>query len=225
MSDRTGSFHGSLHHNADVHAAHLRLRVIASHMSGSAGAVSSGSAIPAVAAPVPEGEVVRERMRELLDGGANSPLPVDPETGVPDAAYIERLKNAMEAAAAAGEFRLATGFQDLLFAVEPKPPLTLDEAVGGETLQEKAAFFVKHGCIVVPRLFEGEHLARLQRTWKTAQTAARAQWEEAKAFGVLPQPLDGIYFANQDALNKQFPAIGRAGFGRKWCEVVVGWSS
>ena len=89
--------------------------------------------------------------------------------------------------------------------------------MGGDSLEEKAAFFVKHGCIVVPRLFDDHHLARLQKAWKTAQNAARAQWEEAKAFGVLPQPLDGIYFANQQELNKRFPGIGGAGFGRKWC--------
>jgi len=45
----------------------------------------------------------------------------------------------------------------------------------------------------VPRLFEGEALTRLQSCWGRAQASAREQWEEAKAFGVLPEPLDGIY--------------------------------
>jgi hypothetical protein len=105
----------------------------------------------------------------------------------------------MHTAAAAGDYRLATGFQDFLFAVEPKP-MSLEEATGGTTLAEKAAFFVKHGCIVVPRVFEGDRLARLQRTWGAAQASARRQWDEAKAHGVLPRPLDGIAFQNQQEL-------------------------
>ena len=64
----------------------------------------------------------------------------------------------MHTAAAAGDYRLATGFQDFLFAVEPKS-MSLEEATGGTTLAEKAAFFVKHGCIVVPQVFEGDRLA------------------------------------------------------------------
>jgi hypothetical protein len=186
---------------------------------GAAAAAASSAGATNGTTDVAEGPGVRERMRDLLDGGADSPLPVD-DAGVPDPAYLARLRSAMDTAAAAGDFRLATGLQDLLFAVEPKPALTLEEAVGGDTLEEKAAFFVKHGCIVVPRLFEDEHLARLQRTWRTAQSTARAQWEEAKAFGVLPQPLDGIYFENQQELNAQFPALGGAGFGRKWCAIL-----
>ena len=192
-------------------ASYRRLAVIAGNMEAQCEVVAAASAVP-----IAEGPAVRERMRKLLDGGPDSPLPVD-DDGVPDPAYLARLRSAMDDAARAGDFRLATGLQDLLFAVEPRPPLTLEEAVGGVTLEEKAAFFVKHGCIVVPRLFEDGHLARLQRTWSTAQSAARAQWEEAKSFGVLPQPLDGIYFANQRELNIKFPALGGAGFGRKWC--------
>ena len=168
-----------------------------------------------------DGPAVRERMRALLDGGPASPLPVDPVTGTPDPAYIDRIKAAMRDAAEAGEYRLATGLQDLLFAVEPKPPLSLEEAVGGTTPEEKGAFFVKHGCIVVPRLFEGERLARLQRTWGTAQASAQAQWEQALPHGIPPSPLDGIYFENQQELNTRFPALGNAGFGRKWFDIPV----
>ena len=86
--------------------------------------------------------------------------------------------------------------------------MSLEAAVGGSTLAEKAAFFVKHGCIVVPRVFAGEQLSRLQRTWGVAQASARAQWEEAKVFGVLPQPLDGIAFANQAELNQRYNKYG-----------------
>ena len=71
----------------------------------------------------------------------------------------------------------------------------------------------------MPRLFEGEALTRLQSCWGRAQASAREQWEEAKAFGVLPEPLDGIYYANQAELNTQFPDIGSAGFGRKWFDI------
>ena len=50
----------------------------------------------------------------------------------------------------------------------------------------------------------------------TELARAREQWEEAKAFGILPKPMDGIYFENQTQLNQKFPHIGQAGFGRKW---------
>ena len=133
-----------------------------------------------------DGPAVRERIRELLDGGADTPLRVD-AAGAPDPAHLARLRAAMDAAAAAGDFRLATGLQDFLFAgvahwfpsqafpiqtessrlslcaaVEPKPSLTLEQAVGGETLVEKGDFFFNLGCFVVARLFDYQHLARLQ---------------------------------------------------------------
>ena len=71
-----------------------------------------------------------------------------------------------------------------------------EECIGGETAESKAAFFVQHGCIVVPRLFEGEHLARLQRVWRKAGEAARVQWEAAK---VVQRARDGSAAAQQRA--------------------------
>ena len=46
--------------------------------------------------------------------------------------------------------------------------------------------------------------------------SAQAVWEEALPHGIPPSPLDGIYFENQQELNTRFPALGNAGFGRKW---------
>ena len=204
-------------------AAATRLRAFCRHLA--TGRVvhrpplSPATCATALVDPI-EGPNVRENVRRLLDGGGDSPLPVDLVTGAPDPSYIARIKVEMHAAAATADYRLATCLQDLLFAVEPKP-MSLEQAVGGTTLEEKAAFFVKHGCIVVPRIFEGERLARLQRTWGAAQASARRQWDEAIQFGVLPQPLDGIAFANQQELNKKFPNLGGAGFGRKWFDIPV----
>eukprot|EP01052_Picozoa_sp_SAG31_P022028 SAG31_NODE_1733_length_7417_cov_1.994397_5_plen_151_part_00 len=92
-------------------------------------------------ATVPEGIEVRSRMLELMDGT----LPVDPMTGIPDPAPLIRLRSAMADAAAAGQYKLALGLNQLLFAVEPRPPVSLEECVGGNTMAEKAAFFDKHG--------------------------------------------------------------------------------
>jgi hypothetical protein len=50
-------------------------------------------------------------------------------------------------------------------------------------------------------------LARLQRVWRKAGEAARVQWEAAKLHGVVPSPMDGIYFENQQELNAQFPDL------------------
>ena len=44
----------------------------------------------------------------------------------------------------------------------------------------------------------------------------RETWEEARALGVEPDPLDGIYYANQPELNAQFPGMG---FGRRFFDV------
>ena len=161
-----------------------------------------------------DSDQLRAALREHL------PIPVDAESGMPDPAALSDIRRAMHDAAAREDYRLATGFSELLFVAEPRPePLMLEDCVGGDTLEEKAQFFATHGCIVVPRLFEGEQLARLQRAWRAAGESARAQWEEAKLHGVPPSPMDGIYYKNQQELNAQFPDLGSAGFGRKWFDV------
>ena len=97
------------------------------HRAGGA-ATSSGAA--AARPSMAEGPAVRERIRELLDGGAGTPLRVD-GAGVPDPAHLARLRAAMNAAAAGGDFRLATGLQDLLFAGLAQPP---SPSAGGDFL-------------------------------------------------------------------------------------------
>ena len=84
---------------------------------------------------------LRSALREYL------PIPVD-GTGTPDPAALAALRQAMHEAAAREDYQLAKGFSELLFVAEPRPALSLEECVGGETAEEKAAFFVKHGCIV-----------------------------------------------------------------------------
>lgn len=159
------------------------------------------------------GDWLREALRASL------PIPVDAR-GLPDPAAIEAIRRAMQEAAARQDYRLATGFSDLLAVAEPRPePLTLEDCVGGQTPEEKARFFARHGLILVPRVFTGEHLARLQRVWRVASASARAQWEAAKLHGKPPSPMDGIYFENQAELNQQFPDLGAAGFGRKWFDI------
>ena len=56
----------------------------------------------------------------------------------------------------------------------------------------------------------------------------RETWEEARALGVEPDPLDGIYYANQPELNAQFPGMGfgpgkrrDAGFDLEWAHGVA----
>ena len=183
-------------------AAVRRLRALRDH-----------TVVPAHAYNESDSDELREALRAFL------PIPVDAD-GRPDPAALAAMRQAMHNAAVRQEYRLATGFSDLLFVAEPRPvPLTLEDCVGGETAEEKARFFARHGVILVPRVFQGEHLARLQRVWRVARESARAQWEAAKLHGVLPSPMDGIYFANQADLNKQFPDLGAAGFGRRWFDI------
>ena len=94
-------------------ARHLRVGAAVHSCAGRPAAASSAAA--AARPPMADGPAVRERIRELLDGGADTPLRVD-AAGAPDPAHLARLRAAMDAAAAAGDFRLATGLQDFLFA-------------------------------------------------------------------------------------------------------------
>ena len=81
---------------------------------------------------------------------------------------------------------------------------------GGEILEEKARLFDRCGCIVVPRLFEGEALDCLQRAWRVVPAVGGGQggWRVSRADGRL-------YFEHQAELTARCTDIGGTGFGRK----------
>ena len=187
-------------------AAGRRLRALHDHVRSQPD--GAGGAAPNAVHNESDSGAVRQALRVFL------PIPVG-VTGIPEPAALAAIRQSMHEAAARGKYRVAAGLSDILFVAEPQPVLSLEDCVGGETAEEKAAFFAKHGCIVVPHCFEGEHLARLQKVWSVAVESARAQWEDAKLEGVVPSPMDGIYFKNQAELNNRFPGLGSAGFGRR----------
>ena len=130
------------------------------------------------------------------------PLAVD-ATGAALPAELEKLRARQRRAAAEGDFHAALLLQDLLYTVEPRRPLTLEECAP-PTLEGKREFFLRNGFVVVPAVLQGEQLARVQGAWARAQAPSRALWEEAKAVGVLPEPLDGIYFENLNPYQRPY---------------------
>lgn len=126
----------------------------------------------------------------------------------PDTASVHE---AMAAAAAAGDFRLAALLKDLAFTADPKPPLSIaDCAPDGPAAA--AEFFIRNGFVVVPQLFEPEHMARIQGAWSRAQAPARALWEESKSLG---HGARGLSFENQAELSAKFANLPH---GRLYCK-------
>jgi hypothetical protein len=131
------------------------------------------------------------------------PLTVDPSTGAALPREIEKLRARQQQAAAAGDYQAALLLEDLLFTVEPRPKLTLEDCAP-PTIEGKREFFLRYGFVVVPAVLQGERLTRVQQTWARAQAPSRALWEEAKQAGILPEPLDGIYFKNLNPYQRPY---------------------
>jgi hypothetical protein len=131
------------------------------------------------------------------------PLTVDLSTGAALPREIEKLRARQRHAAAVGDYQAAMLLEDLLFSVEPRPALTLEDCAP-PTLEAKREFFLRNGFVVVPAALQGQTLTRVQQSWARAQAPARALWEEAKQVGELPEPLDGIYFKNLNPYQRPY---------------------
>ena len=158
--------------------AHARLRRVAGHLDATATATATATAAATAAAAV----VSRRVIAEPADLGAGL-LPLQLAPGLdasgrlqPLPESLDRLRQAMHAAAAAGDFRLATALQDVLFVAEPTAPLTV-EACAPESPEECWDFFVENGFVCVRDLFGPEQLARIQAAWRRVQGPARALWQ------------------------------------------------
>jgi hypothetical protein len=147
------------------------------------------------------------------------PLAVHGDTGAILPGEVEKLRQRQRHAADQGDYQAAMLLEDLLFSVEPRPQLTLEECAP-PTLQGKRDFFLRNGFVVIPAVLQGEQLARVQRAWARAQAPSRALWEEAKRVGVLPEPLDGIYFENLNPYRRpyapEFERFSKLPHGRKF---------
>ena len=199
--------------------AHARLRRVAGHLDAAA---ATAIARPATAAAAVV--VSRRVIAEPADLGAGL-LPLQLAPGLdasgrlqPLPESLDRLRQAMHAAAAAGDFRLATALQDVLFVAEPTAPLTV-EACAPESPEECWDFFVENGFVCVRDLFGPEQLARIQAAWRRVQGPARALWQQAHAeFGDTTGP--GMFF---DQLppghgNKEYQKMKG---GRLWFDIYV----
>eukprot|EP01043_Picozoa_sp_COSAG02_P051109 COSAG02_NODE_5339_length_4421_cov_1.716104_5_plen_293_part_00 len=143
------------------------------------------------------GDVAQQIKDECL------PLTVDKSTGVTLPREIEKLRARQRQAVAVGDYQAALLLEDLLFSVEPRPALTLEDCAPS-TLEAKREFFLRNGFVVVPAALQGEVLMRVQQSWARAQAPSRQLWEEAKQVGELPEPLDGIYFKNLNPYQRPY---------------------
>ena len=172
-----------------------RLGALCTHMTT---ATPSSGVIATIAAGMRRSEHVAEQIRDEC-----LPLAVHERTGAILPLEVEKLRQRQRHAAEQGDYQAAMLLQDLLFSVEPRPQLTLEECAP-PTLEGKRDFFLRHGFVVVPAVLQGEQLARVQGAWARAQAPSRALWEEAKQVGVLPEPLDGIYFENLNPYRRPY---------------------
>ena len=95
------------------------------------------------------------------------PLRVGPDFH-PAPTELQRIRDCIQDAADAGNFRLAASLQDLLFVAEPKPPLTL-EACSPESPDECLEFFLREGFVCIRNLFSATEIQSMQSQWRQAQ--------------------------------------------------------
>jgi hypothetical protein len=112
------------------------------------------------------------------------PLPLDAGGGGVSSAKLEEIREKKRAALAAEDYRLAAEMNDLIrvLGVESEmPAVTVADAAALQDTDAREAFFLKNGFCVLPAVFAGEHLERLQTAWRGVQRPYKAAWEERAA--------------------------------------------
>ena len=137
------------------------------------------------------------------------PLRVGPDFH-PAPTELQRIRDCIQDAADAGNFRLAASLQDLLFVAEPKPPLTL-EACSPESPDECLEFFLREGFVCIRNLFSATEIQRMQSQWRQAQSPTRALWDDAK--------LVAGNFIGEDF--KPEPRFAHFPHGRLWFDIPL----
>ena len=174
-----------------------------SHALRAIAPASADAAVVEAMRPAPGEPTETERLMGLLDerraaglgGGLDDSLeattprtdtdlpPLQNLDGTMSAPALAELERRQHEAGAAQDYERAGQLRDIIAAVGPQPPLSLDEAAP-TTLAEQLAFFDTHGFVVVRQAVPADRLARVQAGWTAAAPALRRQWEEARRHGV-----------------------------------------
>lgn len=160
-------------------------------------------------------EILSRRRAAGLAGGLDDSLNATVERRDADLPALQNLDGTMSGvtlaelerrrrkAAASEDYERAGQLRDLLAAVRPRPQLSLEDAAPS-TLAEQEAFFAEHGFVVVRHALAGERLAKVQAGWLSASSALRAEWEEAKRYGV---GLNRHSFASGATVSRKFYSV------------------
>ena len=120
------------------------------------------------------GALKREAPRVLVDK-----LEQDGDGNLTPAA-IALLRSRESELSAARRYRDASQVADLLDALAPKQPLTLEDCAPAHVAGQ-IDFFLQNGFCLIPGIVEGEALARTQAAWLRAEAPERSRWDAARA--------------------------------------------
>lgn len=145
----------------------------------------------------------RRRLRHLAvccsgAGAVITPIPVDPDRHHADllplpldvngagvsAEKLHELRERKRAAITVEDYRRAAEMDDMInvLSLEHETPrVTVADAAALQDTAAREAFFLRNGFCVLPGVFRGEHLQRLQEAWRRVQRPARAQHVERVA--------------------------------------------
>jgi hypothetical protein len=131
-------------------------------------------------------------------GAAISPIPVDPDShhaellplpldingGGVCSAKLRELQEQKRAALALEDYRRVAEMDDMIrvFSLDDDTHrVTVADAASLQDTDAREAFFLRNGFCVLPAVFRGEHLQRLQEAWRRVQRPARARHVERAA--------------------------------------------
>ena len=105
------------------------------------------------------------------------PLPLDVHGRGIAPHKLEQLRALKQKAVAAEDYRAAAEMHDLLTVLDPSSTkLTVADAAAPADVDAQLAFFHQHGFLVLPGVFAGEQLAKLQAAWRRVQRPALPRW-------------------------------------------------
>ena len=145
-----------------------------------------GAAAPTLAAPASSGAPTPRGPGSSAGAAAASvgavpasllPLPLDVHGRGIAPHKLEQLRALKQEAVAAEDYRAAAEMHDLLTVLDPSSaPLTVADAAAPADVDAQLAFFHQHGFLVLPGVFAGEQLAKLQAAWRRVQRPALPRW-------------------------------------------------
>lgn len=106
------------------------------------------------------------------------PLPLDVNGAGVSAEKLHELLEQKRAALAVEDYRRAAEMDDLVRVLSldhGRPRVTVSDAAALQNTDAREAFFLQNGFCVLPSVFQGEHLQRIQEAWRGVQRPAKAR--------------------------------------------------